>query len=484
MAALDTLQMVINGVSKNETACTNILESITTSIIPSLSDVDSRLFMPSAAIVLKCMSPSKIASKIVALKCLPAFLLQINKDDIERLIQRTTLIELTAQVISICIENEVIDQIDQKVLEAAQFEFINCLVPNTAANEKLINVALNALAITVDIVDDSNRILVYRALNAYLDPQNENKNTSIDLRKTLAAFGTKYPDEVSTEIISPLLSTDFVKAKLSSDSLLQLFEVLSCLIPIRKFRKDILEYLIKNIFQIDEDSFYAQKIRLIALRVLHHILDEDKNEELRTEIHTEYNIFDKFISLIHSNHVNPVNEPQLTSIDDILFEMSEIIRIIISAIEPYQQRILVETYLPQLNLQLKTDLYFAMGILGYLDPSIDIENHFEKIVNELAQLSLHSDDPDMTKIANQLLCSLFNKCPDNEHHNGILKKIIQIIKDELKKHNKKAVEILSWISKGLLAKGHKEASELIDIVSTYHYFFSFSIIFKEKVLLF
>lgn len=464
LAALDTLQLVIAGVSKDENACTNIIESIMAGVIASLSDVDSRLFMPSAAIVLKCMSPSKTAAKAVALKCLPAFLLQINKDDAARLVQRTTLVELTAQVISNCIVNEVADQIGQKMLETAQFEFVNCLIAKTETNEKLINTALNALAITVDVVEDSNRVLVYRALNAYLDPTNGNSSTSIDLKRILSAFGSKYPDEVSTEIIDPLLSTDYIKANLSRDSIMNLFDVLCCLIPIRKFREDILQFLFKNIFQTDDDSRHAKEIRLIAMRVLHNILDDDKNEELRIEISTKYNIFERFISLIHSKHVNPANTEKLSFADDILYEMSEIFRIVVGALAVDQQKSLVETYLPSLNLQLKTDLYFAMGILGFLDSSVDIENHFEKLVNELTQLSLHDDDPDITKICNQLLCSLFNKCPDNDHHRGILKKILEIIKDELKKHNKKAVEILSYISKGLLAKGHKDASEIVDTV--------------------
>lgn len=72
----------------------------------------------------------------------------------------------------------------------------------------------------------------------------------------------------------------------------------------------------------------------------------------------------------------------------------------------------------------------------------------------------------ISQISNQLLCSLFNKCPDDKHHINILKKVIKFIKDEQKKHDKQAVKVLSWVSKDLLARGHEEASEIIDTVSS------------------
>lgn len=466
MAALDALQMLIAGIGKDDGVCENVLTEIMTTLLPSLSDVDSRLFSPSAAVALKCTIPTKLSSALVTQKCLPAFLLQINKDSVDRQVQRGTLIEISAQMLATCIQNEVIDKIDSKLLETAQFEFVNCLVSKSAANEKLINIALSALAVCADIVNESNRPLVYCALNAYLKETSATESVAIDVTGVLSAFGEKYPDEVSTEIVQALLSTDYIRnTKLTPHAIAQLFEVLCCLIPIRKFRRDILAFLFKNIFDESDDTVHTQEIRLIAIRVLHHILDDDKNEQLHEEVFTENNIFDRFVSLIRSKHLSTVNAEALTANDDILFEMSQIMRIIVTDLDGDAQKTLIEKYLPTMNLQRKTDLYFVMGLLGYLDPTVSLENHFDALVHELSQLALHSTDDDVTKIANQLLSSLFNKCPDDHHHRGILKKIIELIALELKKHNKKAVEVLSWISKGLLARGHDHAAHLIDTVT-------------------
>lgn len=466
MAALNSLQILLINVAKDETVTGNILTVILTTILTPLSDVDSRLFMPSAAIALKCIEASKQATKIITIKCLSAFLLQINKDNAEKQVQHGTLIELSAQLIATCIQNEVVSEIDQKLLETAQFEFINCLVNKTTENEKLIKIGLQALAITAEIVVDSNRVLVYKALNAYLVETSAIDSPPIDCKNVLSAFAARYPDEVSSQVVNRLLNIDYISEKLSPDAIADLFEVLCCLIPLRKFREEILEFLFRNIFDdSDSKSQHKMEIRLIGVRVLHHILDDDRNEQLHQEMYTKYKIFERFLELIHSKKLDEDNADQLTQTDDFLFEMSQILRIIVKDFDAPTQQTFVEQYLTSLNLQQKTDLYFALGLLGYLEQSVDLENHFERLVDELTKLSLNSTDEKISSISNQLLCSLFNKCPDNQHHTNILKKIIKLIKSELEKHNKKAVEILSWISKGLMARGHSEAAELIDTVS-------------------
>lgn len=475
MATLDALQVLLVNCGKDQQIVENILTVIAATIVPTLSDVNSRLFAPAAAIALKCAETGRLAAKIMTQKCLAAFLLQINADAAEQQVQRGTLIELSAQLLATCIECEIITEIDTKLIETAQFEFCKCLVPRSDSDmEKLIQIALQALAKIAPIVTDSNRILVYRAINSYLlETGAVHAESNIDCTVALSAFAARFPDEVSTEIVSHILNIQYICEKLSVTAIAELFENLCCLIAIRKFREEILEFLFHNIFDSNDAMKPEQRnqIRLIGIRVLHHILMDDKNEQLHEEMYTKYNILDRFQIMIHSKQLNNPNADQLSCVDDFLYEMSQILRIIVKVMDATAQTQLVEKYLTAINLQVKADLYFAMGLLGYLEPSVDLENHFDRLTDELTQLALHTDDPEISNISNQLLCSLFNKCPDNEKNSNILKKIIKLLKDELKKHNKKAVEILSWLSKGLLTRGHKEASELIDTVSAVIQFF-------------
>lgn len=398
------------------------------------------------------------------MKCLPAFLLQVNKDNPARQIQRGTVIELSAQLIGTCIQNEVINEIDSKLLDTAQVDFIDCFdldeEKRILTSEALVNIAFTALANCVEIVDPGNRLVVYQAIKKYLIESSGDHEQSIS--SVLFAFAKKFPDEVSSEILRHLFDLNLITQKLSLNTISEIFETLCCLISIRKFRKDIFEFLLKYIF--DEGENANLEHLLIATKTLHHVLEDDRNEEIPYELYSNYQIFDRFIKLIHSKTLEQIVPGTHNIVDDILYEMSQIIRLIVKALDATTQKELVEKYLPVVNLKLKADLYFTVGLLGYLESSIDLENHFEHLVDELTQLSLYSTDKTVTDLSNQLLCSLFNKCPDNEHHRGILRKIIKIIQDEIEKHNKKAVEILSYISKGLMSRGHEKAAELIDTV--------------------
>lgn len=468
LATLDTLEMLLVALAKDEESCKSALDEILSTIVIHLSDIESRLFMPSAAIALKCVDVNKIATKEVTMKCLPVLLLQMSPGKTaDKRVQCGTTVEICAQLLSSCIRNDVLNDIDAKLLTGSLNDFISCLVDYSVENEKLIGTALNAVAITAAMADQQSRTAIYQATKSYLLESDAINSTSIDCRKVIAAFATLYPDEISTGIINPILDVKFLTEKLPPNRIASVFEVLACLIPLRKFREEILEFLFYNIFDSVPSLSPQQssQIRLICAEVIHHILDVDFNEQLRNEMVTKYDIFERFSVLIRSDRLNATNAEQLTRIDDFLYEMSLILRLVMKDLDAEQQKQIVEKYLPSLNLQQKTDLYYAAGVLGYLDPAVDLENHFESLVTELTQLSLNSKDDDkIAEVCNQLLCSLFNRCPDNEHHLNILKKIIKLIKDELHKHNKQAVKVLSWISKGLLARGHQQASEIVDTV--------------------
>lgn len=206
------------------------------------------------------------------------------------------------------------------MMETAQFEFINCLVPKTVDSEKLIKIGLQALAITAPIVIDSNRTLVYRAINSYLLEVNSIRTSPIDCSSVLISIATRYPDEVSNEIVNHILNIDYIAEKFTPDAIAELFENLCCLIAIRKFREEILQFLFHNVFEQNASKIELRNhIRLIGVRVLRHILDDDKNEQLHEEIYTKYNIFDRFLELIHSKQLDETNGDT----DDFLFEMSK-----------------------------------------------------------------------------------------------------------------------------------------------------------------
>lgn len=149
-----------------------------------------------------------------------------------------------------------------------------------------------------------------------------------------------------------------------------------------------------------------------------------------------------------------------------MFQASLVMSLVIKTLSKDQQILLVDKYLPHMKLQSSiSDLYVTSGLLGFLNADVPLELHFEQLVNELTNLSLVSGDEMSRKIANQLICSLFNRAPIDDKHRKILRKLFEVLKDEIKKNNHKAVEILGWISKGLLARGHPDAAEILETLA-------------------
>lgn len=184
-----------------------------------------------------------------------------------------------------------------------------------------------------------------------------------------------------------------------------------------------------------------------------------KKNDLAGFLFDKFQFVDKLVELIRDEKlINP----------DILYQCSILLNLLMASLTQEQQIVVIEKYLPEMQLSSSIkDLYITSGIVGFLDERIELENHFEHLVDELMKLSLSTKDPNVQKIANNLLCSLFNKAPTNDKHKKFLKKIFELLKAEIKKHNHQAVAALSWIAKGLLAKGHPDAAELLEDVSKF-----------------
>lgn len=444
--ALNTLQELIKNVAVDDTVCTNLLTTIFDTILESLADVDARLFIPSTAVALVCARGNQISSKIVSSKVLPVFLTQIRINS-EKIVQRCTLIDFVVKFLVVCGEKGTLSEtIESTVSDTIQRELLLCIL-DTQSNQDLIVVGLNSLTKISTIVSADNRLTVYDAIIKYLNREDDD----IDVKPLLKAFAELNPNEVHDKVVSPLLNgTDFGKnSKISN----KVFESLCVLINVPGLRDEILKFIFKSIFDV------ANSTHLLALDNLRKLLETTESKELLNELSIKYNIVDQFVIFVHSNKA-------LSS--DALYQISIILRLVVQSLDPKAQQEIVKTYLTKMNLQNTQDLYLTSGILGFLEDTIDLEDHFDHIVDELTKLALVSEDKKLTQISHHLLCSLFNKADDSALKKSVLKRTINYLKEEIVKGDKKAVEILSWIAKGLLMRGHPDAAELVESVRMSH----------------
>lgn len=442
-AALNTLQELIKNVAVDEAICTNLLTTVFDTILESLADVDARLFIPSTAVALVCARGNQVASKIVSSKVLPVFLTQIRINS-EKVVQRCTLIDFVTKFLVVCSENEKLNQaIDSNVMDTIQRELLLCIL-DTQTNQDVIVVGLNSLTKIAAVISKDNRLSIYEAINKYLNRDDD----SIDVKPILKEFAKVYPNEVHDKVVNQLLNG--IGCSKTSTISNKVFESLCVLINVPDLRDEILKFIFKSIFDV------TMSTQLLALENLRKLLETTESNELLHELFNKHNIIDQLIKFVHSNN---------TLSSDSLYEISIILRLVVQSLDSNAQQDIVKTYLTDMNLQNIQDLYLTSGILGFLEDSIDLEDHFEHIVSELTKLALTSNDKKLTQIAHHLLCSLFNKADESALKKSVLKRTIAYLKEEIVKGDKKAVEILGWIAKGLLTRGHSDAAELVESVS-------------------
>lgn len=442
---MNTLFTIVEHSAADEKLCENILSIIFETILAPLADVDARLFTPSTAIALTISRANRYSCIWVTNKMLPLLLQQIEINR-ENRIQKETLLDLTTEFLRTSIDKNVLDKIDNNLINLAQQELIRCLNDDGSemtSQQNLLNIGLNALTKITEIVTEQNRTIIYKVLSKHMsDADNE-----AIIRKIIYSFAQHYSDEIMLNIVNIILDPSYLTEANADNAI----AILSSLIKLPTFRDVALSFLFEHIFELNQKT-----IQLIALINLERLIENDMTETLLTDLFVHRNIIDKLVNFVHSNQDLDSN---------VLLQVSDILRLIVKSLNTTDQTIVIEKYLPVMDLQHTNDLYLTTGILGYMEKDIELLDHFENVVDELTKLSMRTDDIKLTNLSNQLLCSLFNKMPDNEKNKNILKRTVDFLRMEIKKNNKKAIEIVSWISKGLLVRGHSGAAELIDTVN-------------------
>lgn len=290
-----------------------------------------------------------------------------------------------------------------------QKELVKILM--TPSSAELQQVAWMILKGLSSIISDENRQIIYKKLNEQLITSTAAEG------ECLLALSKAFPVEVHELVLASYMERSFDEPMEAKN----IFTTLSALLVVPELRDHIIEVLCLNVF-----NNKSMAIQLVVLEVLNTILSTSKSPKIAKILFEEWRIVVKLIDLIKNG------DPADTQ--DVMYEASLAVRML----PQDKQMELVEKYLPLMKLNESiSDIYVTSGLLGFLEVTVPLEAHFEKLVNELVQLSLISTDETARKLANQLLCSLFNKAPIDDKHRKILRKVFELLKDEVKKHKQR-----------------------------------------------
>ncbi|CRK86720.1 CLUMA_CG000553, isoform A [Clunio marinus] len=440
--ALAVISAVLKKFKSDQANSEIILNKIFTNTIGTLLNRDSNLYKPTMELVLKCANATDISCGYVINKVLPITLTDLTSNEELTVKEKCEVLEDFRQFMMIVGGKKLLAHyIGDNYILQIQKELMKVLM--TPSSEDLTKVTCLVLQSMADIISDENRQIVYKSLKENLTRSTEEQ------RQCILAFAKVFPKEVRENVLESFLSRTYEDANKAKN----VFATLSFLLEVSELRDSVIEVLSLNLFNNKN-----LQVQLVVLEVLNKVLSSENCHQLARILFDEWRIVIKLMDLIKNE--NP-DEGQ-----DVMYQASLVMSLVVRTLPNDQQMALVEKYLPLMKLNESIpDLYVTSGLLGFLDAAVPMEAHFETLVNELTKLSLHSNDEVVRKLANQLLCSLFNRAPIDDKHRKILRKIYDVIKEEVKKHNHQAVEILGWISKGLLARGHPDAAEILETLS-------------------
>uniref|UniRef100_A0A1A9WFT3 MMS19 nucleotide excision repair protein n=1 Tax=Glossina brevipalpis TaxID=37001 RepID=A0A1A9WFT3_9MUSC len=452
-AALRTLSCFLEQASNVKISITHNYQTlILGTILTHLSDINQRLFEPAASIAVVSMSGDPI---FTGEKIFGTFLLKLYdslnplNDD-----QCLSVYKIIKEMFKIICSREppIYNNLSADLCHQLHRHILNTMktIENKEnCNQDLMRAAVMCLTESASLINEENRALTYKVLTQILkeDSVNLTKETS----QLLERLGKLQPIELQANCLD-LCINNF--SHLSTCIQQRMFENLLRLVRQLPFTKRIIKLLFQQAFgpRISEsDQCY------VALKALNKLLEKEDSNFIE-DLQHQNSLIMKYMQLAKRSN-------------DFFFQnmfLSEIalgLSLVIQSLPIAEQYMVATQHLAELNLQQSSDMYVAQGLLGYLHKDINLDNHFERLLNELTQFSMISDDEQARHVAHQLLCSLVNKIDynnNNRNNHGILiSKINQLI-EEIKQEKEKAVDILSWVAKGLIMRGCDEAGDIIE----------------------
>ncbi|EDW15873.1 MMS19 nucleotide excision repair protein [Drosophila mojavensis] len=444
--ALKALAELLKSAAKVPSISHNYQSNVLGVVLPHLSDVHHRLFHPATAIALMCVSGD---APYAGDKILNTFLLKLQTTELNQKIseERIKFYHIISQVYKLAALRDSLTKLDKTILLPLQDDVIAALrlcerddFDAKQEDLELQTAALSVLCECVPVLSEAQRALVYKALvqlisHPYID---------LDFKLLTVNLGALHPVELQSSFIDPCIRnfdifSEFIKRKIYSNLL--------PLLPQIAFTQRILDLVMKDVFT----STVAEPGRLLALEALSTLLNQEEQRFI-VELQQQSNLLHQLIELARNTPALP-----LASLELIAAALSRIMQ----QLPLSEQSAIVSEYLPTLDLQEAAHLYVARGLLGYLHKDISLDDHFERLLDDLTKLSLSSDNEQLRTIAHHLLCSLVNKMDNTKENRSQLKRIIHQLKEAIKSGDQRAVHLLAWLAKGLVVAGFEEAAEII-----------------------
>lgn len=433
---LMTLKSLMHCLGQENDTCENTMNIIFDTTLSEISNINSTLFERYHKLICSCLNSSPKATLYGATKILPILISQY------RMVldpEKNTVLEAILSVCEALDNQNVIKHLNEEV----QVMLLNEIkfILTQEEEPSLLQKCIQLLIITVKIIPKDMRFDIYSKL-LQLSTDEKYCDLKGNISQLITISYRNFPDEVLSFVLNPLMElTSTCTHVLPMQVLIQLM-FSECLV------NSIDSFVFQHLFTINQKN---ERLCCEALGYMVNVL-KTKAGAIRNQITT----LEDIILFLHTNPQQSLEfMTQTKNLIEILMEMSDI---------DIQQKIISKFY-AELQPTNKNDLYILSGILGHMDPEIHLNNNFEQFLQTLIKISSETGDKECQMLCNYLLCSLFNKIPQNSFYAQIIKNILGNLTKELKTKKKQSVEVFAWVTKGLLMRGYSDYDGIINPVS-------------------
>lgn len=434
---LITIKSLIKNLSQDNHTSNNAMKLILEETMPGIKDINSNLFEPSFNIVCSCLNINDKIALLVAPKVLPILICHYRTAFCAS--KKAKVVESIKSVCDTLEKHNIMSQLNQLDRDLLQNEIMYIFAHEKDQN--IFKTVLQTMKHVTKLINKENRLTIYSKL-VDLAANSNYSEIIVDISNTISSFDSQFQEEVPQFVLDPL------KLLATSNSNPQPMKLLVNLMFVDNFNEDISRFIFQNIFGVGHNAHFE------SLRYLVEVLTKRKG----IFICTKKCYIEEIISFIQAN-------PNQTS--EFLIHCKNLLEILVNKSDVDVQKRIIFNFVTQLEPEKKNDLYMLSGILGHMNPNIHLNGQFERLSQKLIQISISTKEKECQVLCNHLLCSLFNKVPDDNLHKLIMKSTLESLRTEVKCHKVQAVEVFSWISKALLIRGYDDYDTVIDTVSSF-----------------
>lgn len=492
-AALEALNALVHSLSESAfntdhaALLTQVVHVIIRDTLPSLKEVEMNAFLPSVQLLLCVAEASKPSCIQVVTEITPVLQTQYYRD--QSFTEKALVLQTITNFLIVCNKKELVTEETEELLQVLRDLRSLYLDGVMIENEEVLVEALRGLSIIINCLDSNSRCKLYDVLAACLK-QNKKKNIRLEAITCFKKLARLHAEEITKNLVDSKLQVFEGGGDANFDEVYECCQFALCEIAdIEPFTTRLVPQFLELV--VGPHDFKKRLVGISCLRKLVEVSDDESR--LHNFLYKQCGV----VSCLVSWCFQKLQDDDIISASqfvDFLKLIAQVLDCVIRRQVSSVQSDVVSQFVPWF---LNPEAYFKCGkpvfplnpaspdsqtqlvillkgLLSSVRQDVNLQCR-EELINILTLLSIETNYIHTHRSASRLVGNLINKAPNDEVLDRVLMKVFEKVKYSVtneacnvtRKIN--AVWLMTWVTKGLVMRGHKDAGNWISsLIATLH----------------